>query len=756
MADQRQSVIIQLEDGWEHEIKARAIEPLTNMLDEGFRRELFNNKEYVRIYTTCYNMCTQRSPFNWSEQLYQRHGETIARYLEATVLPALREKHDQFLLEELVRRWNNHNLMNKWMKKFFMYLDRYYVKYHHLPTLEDAGMRNFKNLIFEGTKRDVINAVLDLVDQEREQMQIDQVLIKKCVELFEAMGMGNLDAYRSDFQEPLCASTREYYARKAEEWIQSDSTSAYLEKAERALEAERLRVSQYLHPETEADLLRVVEEELLERREMELLEKENSGCRYLLANDKVEDLSRMYRLFARLPDGQGLQPIADIVRQHILAMGNEKIDERVVRIEGGDKETNQDPQFIKDLLGVHDKFLDVVNSQFEGSSLFQRALKDAFVEIVNRDVGRFKNADLMSSFCDRLLKSGGERLSDTEVEEYLEKVVQLFSYLTDKDLFAEIYRNQLAKRLLNQRSSSDDLERSMVGKLKLRCGSQFTGKMEGMLNDLAIGSDHQRDFEAYLSERGVSFGRMEFSVQVLTTGYWPSYKAYDVTLPAEMVRCVNVFKEFYDDKTSHRRLAWMHSLGTATVRGTWGRRTYDFQLSTLQAVALLLFNGDAAAAAAEGGAAAGPAPLTLEAVRDELSIPDEAAKRVLHSLACGRYRVLRKEPDSQQIRAGDTFTVHPNFTCPKRKVQIPMASLEESHNPKRVEEDRTIAIEAAIVRIMKARKVCSHQQLVGEVLTQLSFFRPNPKVVKRRIEALIDREYLARNKDSPNVYSYLA
>jgi hypothetical protein len=44
-----------------------------------------------------------------------------------------------------------------------------------------------------------------------------------------------------------------------------------------------------------------------------------------------------------------------------------------------------------------------------------------------------------------------------------------------------------------------------------------------------------------------------------------------------------------------------------------------------------------------------------------------------------------------------------------------MATIEESHNPNRVEEDRSIAIEAAIVRIMKARKVLSHQQLTSEV-----------------------------------------
>ena len=82
-----------------------------------------------------------------------------------------------------------------------------------------------------------------------------------------------------------------------------------------------------------------------------------------------------------------------------------------------------------------------------------------------------------------------------------------------------------------------------------------------------------------------------------------------------------------------------------------------------------------------------------------------------------------------------------------RKIRIPMASLGESHNQKRVEEDRSVAIEAATVRIMKARKTLSHQQLLAEVLSQLAFFRPNPKVIKRRIEALIDREYLERDPE---------
>jgi cullin 1 len=141
MADN--TTIIYLEDGWNNEIKIKALDPLEKMLDEGFsdkqKTKLFDNQLYVSIYTICYNMCTQRSPYNWSEQLYQRHSETIKNYLQTGVLPALRHRHDEFLLHELVRRGINHKIMNKWLKNFFQYLDRYYVRYHSLPTLEDAG-----------------------------------------------------------------------------------------------------------------------------------------------------------------------------------------------------------------------------------------------------------------------------------------------------------------------------------------------------------------------------------------------------------------------------------------------------------------------------------------------------------------------------------------------------------------------------------------------------------------------------------------
>jgi len=744
--------IIALEDGWNNEIKAKAIDVLEGMLNTGLEKDkprLFDPKEYVQTYTTCYNMCTQRSPYNWSEQLYQRHGETICDYLSKTVLPALKTKRENFLLTELTVRWANHKVMNKWMRLFFMYLDRYYVKHHSLPTLDVAGLKHFKTLVYNEVKKDVVNAMIALIDAERDQALIDRALVKNTVELLEAMGMGSLDAYVTDFEDQLLASTKEYYARKSQEWVESDDAPAYLAKAEVALEAEAARVAHYLNGASEPKLLRVCEHEILELRETVLLEKEGSGCRALLANDRKADLARMYRLFGRVPNTptHGLPPMAALVRAHIEQMGNEIIDRREARLSEGAKDSNQDPGFVKELLALHDKYLAVVSEQFDGNALFQKALKEAFVEFANRDVGKHTNAELMSSFCDRILKSGGEKLGDEDVEAFLEKTVQLFSYLTDKDLFAEIYRNQLAKRLLNQRSASDDAERLMIGKLKLRCGSQFTGKMEGMLNDLAIGHDHQADFDTYVkADEARSTGKLDFSVQVLTTGYWPTFASIDAHLPSEIVQCTKVFRDYYDDKNSKRRVTWMWSLGNASVKAFFGKKAYDLQVATLQAIVLLTFNP------VDGASQT----LTYAQVSERVNLPDEHLKRVLHSLACGKYKVLAKTPASSRVALTDSFAVNAKFACPMRKIRVPMASLDDSHNPKRVEEDRTVAIEAAIVRIMKARKALSHQSLLAEVLSQLAFFRPNPKVIKRRIEALIDREYLERDPEIANAYRYLA
>ena len=101
------------------------------------------------------------------------------------------------------------------------------------------------------------------------------------------VGMGGMDAYERDFEEYLLTGTAEYYKRKASVWVEEDSCPDYMIKAEDCLRTEEERVNLYLHHSTRPKLLKEVERELLTNYEMQLLEKEHSGCAALLRDDKV-------------------------------------------------------------------------------------------------------------------------------------------------------------------------------------------------------------------------------------------------------------------------------------------------------------------------------------------------------------------------------------------------------------------------------------------------------------------------------------
>ncbi|CAE8638258.1 unnamed protein product, partial [Polarella glacialis] len=196
-------------------------------------------------------------------------------------------------------------------------------------------------------------------------------------------------------------------------------------------------------------------------------------------------------------------------------------------------------------------------------------------------------------------------------------------------------------------------------------------------------------------------------------------------------------------KTQHRRLQWIHSLGQATIAAKLNGRRHDLIVNTYQALILLLYTNSETH--------------DLTFIQSSTGLEMQMCKKLLATLSIAKFKILTKSgTDMKTIEDDATFTPNDGFQCPHRKIKIPPPVTEETHNKERVEEDRSIAIEAAIVRIMKMRKTLNHQQLVTEVLTQLAFFKPNPKLVKQRIEHLIEREYLERDKNQASMYRYLA
>lgn len=89
------------------------------------------------------------------------------------------------------------------------------------------------------------------------------------------------------------------------------------------------------------------------------------------------------------------------------------------------------------------------------------------------------------------------------MEIVLDKAMMLFRYLEEKDVFERYYKQHLAKRLLLNKSASDDAEKNMISRLKTECGCQFTCKLEGMFKDISVSNTTNEDFRNFVTQSRV-------------------------------------------------------------------------------------------------------------------------------------------------------------------------------------------------------------------------------------------------------------
>jgi len=384
-------------------------------------------------------------------------------------------------------------------------------------------------------------------------------------------------------------------------------------------------------------------------------------------------------------------------------------------------------------------------------------------------------AEALAKYVDACLKDTKRQLGSSSSSpldnngNWAEAVISgVFCYLQAKDVFEAFYKQDLAKRLLWNRIVSMDVERHFVSLLKAECGAGYTSKMEGMFQDMDWSRETMSRYkQTQYQDTGFGSGdnsnshKVEMDIQVLTTGYWPVYPQYpNLILPQSLVEPQNKFSEYYKSKYQGRRMTWQYALGHLVVRfkpkETPGPK-YELLVSLCQALVLLQFN--------EGD------DLTLPQLQAAVGLEDrDEMERLLLSLSLGKEgsRVLqkrdhdadKKKKTRMNVHDQDTFRVQSNFKSNSRRIKITNIMMKETKEEREktveaVSRDRLYLIDAVLVRIMKARKTILHQQLIPQVLEQVKV-PAQPADVKKRIETLIEREYMERDPADRNRYNYLA
>jgi cullin 1 len=688
-------------------------------LEAGISRVMINLQDgidmqtYMGVYTAVHNFCTsQKAVSNSShgviggahrgahllgEDLYQNLIQYLNTYLKQLVEKS-KTHSDEALLAFYIREWDRYTTAAKYINHLFRYLNRHWVKREM-----DEGKKNIYDVytlhlvqwrltLFTEVHEKVMDAVLKMVEKQRNGETIEHSQIKSIVDSFVSLGLdeadptkSTLDVYRYNFERPFLEATKQFYEAESKQFVAENSIVEYMKKAEARLAEEEERVKMYLHADIILPLRKTCNTALIADHSAVLRDEFQT----LLDNDRYEDMQRMYNLLSRIPDG--LDPLRTKFETHVRNAGLNAVAK--VGAEG-DK---MDPKvYVDALLDIHTQYQGLVKQAFKDEPEFTRSLDNACREFVNRNSvcksGSNKSPELLAKYTDALLKKSATSAEESDLENTLVQIMTVFKYIEDKDVFQKFYSRMLARRLVHTSSSSDDAETSMISKLKEACGFEYTNKLQRMFQDMQISKDLNsgyKEFEAQLQD-DESSNPIDATYSILGTGFWPlTPPNTDFSPPPEIVKAYERFQKFYNQKHSGRKLTWLWQLCKGEVKANYCKASkvpYTFQVSTYQMAILLLFNEKDVN--------------TYEDIQKATELAQDTLDPSLGIFV--KAKVLLQEPESATYSKDTKFSLNYDFKNKKIRVNLNVAvkseqkqEVDETH--KTIEEDRKLLMQVSWV-----------------------------------------------------------
>ena len=277
---------------------------------------------------------------------------------------------------------------------------------------------------------------------------------------------------------------------------------------------------------------------------------------------------------------------------------------------------------------------------------------------------------------------------------------------------------------------NDGAEKSMLERLRNECGANFTSNLEQMFKDIDLSRDENAAFKMRRQDRG-DRGGPDLEVSVLESSAWPSYPDVPIEIPPSIQDATVKFEDHYQSHHTGRKLTWKHDRAYCQLTARFDKN-YVVVVSAFQAIVLLYFNDKHA-----------DEQVGYKELRDATKLEDANLVRTLQSLACARYKVLKKSTKGPEVKPTDTFSVNKDFKTDKVRFRINQIQLKETKEEnkathERIAADREFETQAAIVRIMKSEQKIKHQGLIIKVIDALKKRGAvQPEDIKKQIDKYV-------------------
>lgn len=706
------------------------------------------NDRFSDVYALCV-----ACPDPLGDRLYQETKLFLENHVKG-LYESVSESYEENLLTMYCHYWEQYSKGSSFLNQLYGYLNTTFIKKQkyseadlnyggfsmefqdQMMEIGELALETWKKAMIEPLKDRLTSLILQDIHSDRMNNCVNQTVlhgvITSFVDVEEYKKKSPLQLYEEVFESRFLKETGDFYRSEAAKLKDECVCSDYMEKVIKKLQEEDFRSRKFLHPSSYGKVTHECQQRMVADHLMFL----HGECPEMVQNEKLQDLENMYKLLK--PIHGGLQLLIQEVEEHIKSVGLEAVKNL--------KGDNVPSQFVENMLEVHSKYTELIKKVFRNDQQFVGALDKACATAINYKANQkmpCRSPELLAKYCDNLLKKSSKGSSETELDDKLASCITVFKYLDDKDVYQRHYSRMLAKRLIHGQTASMDAEELMINKLKQACGYEFTNKLHRMFTDMNVSAGLQDEFNTSLKQ-GPDLG-LNFTILVLQAGAWPLGQSNLPTfaIPQELERSVREFEKFYNKKYSGRKLTWMHALCTAELKLNYLRKSYIVTMGSFQMAILLMFNESRT--------------ISCKDAMAHTHLSEKEMMKQAQSLVDAK--LVKAEGD---ITTNSMLTLNMDYANKRTKFKITAAIQKETpqeleQTRSAVDEDRKMYIQAAIVRIMKARKLLKHNLLIQEVISQAKArFAPNIAMIKKCIEALIDKQYLQRTETASDEYSYIA
>lgn len=265
---------------------------------------------------------------------------------------------------------------------------------------------------------------------------------------------------------------------------------------------------------------------------------------------------------------------------------------------------------------------------------------------------------LLSKYCDSFLKQTD--LSAEQYEDYSNKALRFFQFISSKHEFLSIYERDVSKRFLLGRNFNFRAEEKFVEDIT-HCLKQY-GTEDDSINLRTMFSDIESSMSEHKMLRMLSEPNIDFNAVVLQKRFWPDLpkQGNDLILPEPFRSILEEFSASYNKQSARSKLHildWTnYTFHQITMNVAFDKGSKELTMNLVQAIVLQLFSSDEV--------------LNYDQLMQQTNLDEKLLKRVVASLSSDRYPILKV--------SGDLVTFNGAFWDKSSRIRLGMGRERET------------------------------------------------------------------------------